>query len=191
MGLGNPGERYARTRHNIGFHIVDRLANMLNIRESLFVANRYQAAGRHGDWQVILCKPWTYMNLSGEAVIQLMDHFDLEPAELLIVHDEVQLPLGQLRLRSGGSDGGHNGLASVILETGTDKIPRLRCGVDFSPASADLAKYVLSPFTEEELPHVATMIDRAANAVIAVMDIGMQRTMNIVNTPPTNHQDSL
>jgi PTH1 family peptidyl-tRNA hydrolase len=191
VGLGNPGERYARTRHNIGFHIVDRLADMLNIRESLFVANRYQAVGRHDDWQVILCKPWTYMNLSGEAVIQLMDQFDLEPAELLIVHDEVQLPLGQLRLRSGGSDGGHNGLASVILETGTDKIPRLRCGVDFSPASADLANYVLSPFTEKELPHVATMIDRAANAVIAVMDIGMQRTMNIVNTPPTNHQDSL
>ncbi len=191
VGLGNPGVRYSRTRHNIGFLVVDRLADMLNVRESSFVTNRHQACGRHGDWQVVLCKPWTYMNLSGRAVIQLMDQFDLEPGELLIVHDEVQLPLGHLRLRTGGSDGGHNGLASVIMETGTDRIPRLRCGVDFSTSSADLAEYVLSPFTEEELPHVATMIDRAAKAVIAVMDIGMQRAMNIVNTPPTNHQDSL
>ncbi|MBE0645575.1 MAG: aminoacyl-tRNA hydrolase [Bacteroidetes bacterium] len=191
IGLGNPGLRYARTRHNIGFHVLDRLADMLNIRESSFVTNHYQAFGRHGDWSVILCKPWTYMNLSGEAVILLMDQLDLRPAELLVVYDEVQLPLGHLRLRSRGSDGGHNGLASVIMETGTDRIPRLRCGVDFSTESPDLAEYVLSPFKEEELPHAAAMIDRAAEAAIAIMDIGMQRAMNVFNTPPTTQQDSL
>ncbi len=191
IGLGNPGLRYAQTRHNIGFHVVDRLADMLSIRESSFVTNHYQATGRHGDWDVILCKPWTYMNLSGEAVIILMDQYDLRPAELLVVYDEVQLPLGHLRLRSGGSDGGHNGLASVIEETGTTKIPRLRCGVDFSTESPDLVEYVLSPFKEEEIPHVESMINRAAEAVIAVMDTGMQRAMNVFNTPPTKHQDSL
>ncbi|MFZ1730962.1 MAG: aminoacyl-tRNA hydrolase [Bacteroidota bacterium] len=191
VGLGNPGPRYAQTRHNIGFQVLDRLADMLNIRESSFVTNQYQATGRHGDWSVILCKPWTYMNLSGEAVILLMDQFDLQPAELLVVYDEVQLPLGHLRLRSRGSDGGHNGLASVIEKVGTDKIPRMRCGVDFSTESADLAEYVLSPFKVEELPHAASMVDRAADAVLAIMDIGMQRAMNVFNTPPITHQDTL
>lgn len=131
------------------------------------------------------------MNLSGEAVILTMEQLDVRPSELLVVYDEVQLPLGQLRLRARGSDGGHNGLASVIEAIGTDNIPRLRCGVDFSTDSADLAEYVLSPFKEEELPHVAAMIDRAANAVLAVMDVGMKRAMNVFNTPPTTHQDSL
>lgn len=191
VGLGNPGARYARTRHNIGFQVVDKLADILRIREFSFAENRYQAAGRHGECDVILCKPWTYMNLSGEAVVPMMEQFDLQPADLLIIYDEVQLPLGHLRLRSRGSDGGHNGLASVIEEAGTDRIPRLRCGVDFSPATADLVDYVLSPFEEEELPHVVSMIDRAALAVLAVMDTGMQRAMNVYNTPPTTHQDSI
>jgi peptidyl-tRNA hydrolase, PTH1 family len=191
VGLGNPGARYARTRHNIGFQVVDKLADILRIREFSFAENRYQATGRHGAWDVILCKPWTYMNLSGQAVVPLIELFDLQPAELLIIYDEVQLPLGHLRLRGRGSDGGHNGLASVIEEVGTDRIPRLRCGVDFSPATADLVDYVLSPFEEEELPHVVSMRDRAASAVLAVMDTGMQRAMNVYNTPPTTHQDSI
>ncbi len=191
IGLGNPGSRYAQTRHNIGFHVIDRLADVLHSRESSFVINHYQATGRHGDWEVILCKPWTYMNLSGEAVVILMDQFDLLPNEVLIVYDEVQLPLGHLRVRARGSDGGHNGLASVIEECGTEKIPRIRCGVDFSTESADLSAYVLSPFQNEELPHVAAMIDKAAEAVLAIMDSGMQRAMNVFNTPPTTHQDTL
>ena len=171
--------------------MIDKLADRLHVRELSFASNRWQAAGRHGAWEVILCKPWTYMNLSGEAVIPLMTQFDLRPAELLVIYDEVQLPLGHLRLRGRGSDGGHNGLASVIAEAGTDRIPRLRCGVDFSPGAGDLVEYVLSPFNEEELPHVAAMIDRAAEAVLAVMDLGMERAMNVFNTPPTTHQDSL
>ena len=105
------------------------------------MTNHYQATGRHGDWDVILCKPWTYMNLSGEAVILLMEQYELRPADLLVVYDEVQLPLGHLRLRRSGSDGGHNGLASVIEEAGTRTIPRLRCGVDFSAESPDLVEY--------------------------------------------------
>jgi PTH1 family peptidyl-tRNA hydrolase len=191
VGLGNPGSRYAATRHNIGFHVIDKLAGILHIRELSFQENRWQAAGRHGAWEVILCKPWTYMNLSGEAVLSLMRQHELRPAELLVIYDEVQLPLGHLRLRGRGSDGGHNGLASVIAETGTDGIARLRCGVDFSPDAGDLAEYVLSPFNEEELPHVEAMVARAAEAVLAVMDMGMARAMNVFNTPPTTHQDSL
>lgn len=170
---------------------MERLADICDIRESSFNTNYYQARARHAGWDVILCKPWTYMNRSGEAVIQLMEQYALRPSELLVIYDEVQLPLGQLRLRSRGSDGGHNGLGSILSMTGTDRIPRLRCGVDFSASSADLAGYVLSPFNEEELPQVMNMIDRAADAVIAVMDIGMQKAMNVYNTPPTTQQDSL
>ncbi|MDX9757727.1 MAG: aminoacyl-tRNA hydrolase [Bacteroidota bacterium] len=191
VGLGNPGPRYERTRHNIGFRVVNKLADILRIREFFVEGNRLQAMGRHGEWDVILCKPVTYMNRSGDAVVGLMEEFELYDDDLLVVYDEVQLPLGQLRLRSRGSDGGHNGLASILEMTGTDRIPRLRCGIDFSSTSDDLAGYVLSPFEEEELPHVVSMIDRAAQAVLAIMDSGMQRAMNAYNTPPTTHRDSI
>ncbi|MCB2203259.1 aminoacyl-tRNA hydrolase [bacterium] len=191
IGLGNPGQRYAQTRHNIGFHVIDRLADMLHIRESFFFVNHYRAEGRYDDWQVVLCKPWTWMNSSGEAAVVLMDELGLNPSELLIVYDEVQLPLGQLRLRKRGSDGGHNGLASIIYHCGSEEVPRLRCGVAFSSDAPDLAEYVLSPFDKDEIPLAATMIDRAAEAVRAVMDIGFEKTMNTFNTPPTKLQDSL
>ena len=189
VGLGNPGPRYAATRHNIGFLVIDRLADMLHIRESSFHVNHHLADVVYHDWKVYLCKPWTYMNLSGEAVAVLLNRLALRPEELLIVYDEVQLPLGHLRLRRRGSDGGHNGLASVIAHAGTTDIPRLRCGVDFSTVSADLADYVLSPFPEEEIPHADAMIDRAANAVLAVIDDGFEKAMNTYNTPPTKLQE--
>lgn len=191
VGLGNPGPRYAWTRHNIGFRVVDKLADILRIREFFVEGNRSEATGHYGEWDVILCKPATYMNRSGEAVIGAMQRFDLRDEDLLVIHDEVQLPLGHLRLRVRGSDGGHNGLASILEATGTDRIPRLRCGIDFSSASDDLATFVLSPFEEEELPHVVSMIDRAAQAVLAIMESGMQRAMNAYNTPPTTHRDSI
>lgn len=191
IGLGNPGQRYAQTRHNIGFHVIDRLADMLDIRESFFSVNHYRAEGRHDDWLVVLCKPWTWMNSSGEAAAVLIEQLGLNPSELLIVYDEVQLSLGHLRLRKRGSDGGHNGLASVIDHLGTEEIPRLRCGVAFSSDAPDLAEYVLSPFEKHEIPHAVSMIDRAAEAARAVMDIGFEKAMNIFNTPPTQLQDSL
>lgn len=191
IGLGNPGTRYAQTRHNVGFRIVDRLADMFDIRESFFDVNHYRAQGRYHDWVVTLCKPWTYMNLSGEAAATLVDHLGLNPSELIVVYDEIQLPLGHLRLRRRGSDGGHNGLASVIEFLETEDIPRLRCGVDFSSAAHDLANYVLSPFDENEIPQANDMIHRAADAVRTVMDVGFEKAMNVFNTPPTQLQDSL
>ncbi|MDT8323823.1 MAG: aminoacyl-tRNA hydrolase [Bacteroidota bacterium] len=191
IGLGNPGDRYAQTRHNVGFHVIDRLADALNIRESFFDVNHYRAAGRYKDWTVTLCKPWTWMNNSGEAAAVLVDHLGLNPSEMIVVYDEIQLPLGHLRLRRRGSDGGHNGLASVIYHLGTEDIPRLRCGVDFSPEATDLAAYVLSPFEETEIPLANAMTERAADALRTVMDIGFEKAMNIFNTPPTQLQDSL
>jgi len=191
IGLGNPGKRYAATRHNIGFHVIDRLADAFGIRESFFDVNHYRAEGRYEDFEVTLCKPWTWMNNSGEAAAVLVDHLGLNPSEMIVVYDEVQLPLGHLRLRRRGSDGGHNGLASIIYHLGTEDIPRLRCGVDFSSEAPDLAAYVLSPFEEKEIPLADSMTERAAEAVRAVMDIGFDKAMNTFNTPPTQLQDSL
>lgn len=191
IGLGNPGKRYADTRHNIGFKVIDRLADALGVRESSFYRNHYLAEARHQGRRVILCKPNTFMNLSGEAVSLLLAKQRLNLSEILVVYDEVQLTLGQLRLRKRGSDGGHNGLSSIIAHLGSDTFPRLRCGVDFSAQGADLAEYVLSPFRQEELPLASDMIKRAAEACLAVTDIGFDKAMNIFNTPPTKLQDPL
>jgi len=189
IGLGNPGPRYAHTRHNIGFLVLDRLADILHIRESSFHVNHHRAFTVYHDWHVYLCKPWTYMNRSGQVLPLLRQELDIEPSELLIVYDEVQLPLGHLRLRRRGSDGGHNGLASILAHTGTQDVARLRCGVDFSPDAPDLATYVLSPFQEEEIPRVASMTDRAVESIRAVIDHGFEKVMNTYNTPPTQHQE--
>ncbi|MBN1449323.1 MAG: aminoacyl-tRNA hydrolase [Bacteroidetes bacterium] len=189
IGLGNPGPRYVHTRHNIGFLVLDRLADILHVRESSFHVNHHVASTVYHEWRVYLCKPWTWMNNSGEVLPVLLTEHDLRLSDLLVVYDEVQLPLGQIRLRRRGSDGGHNGLASILASAGTQDIARLRCGVDFSLGAPDLAEYVLSPFQEDELPHATSMIERAADAVLAVMDSGFERAMNTYNTPPTTQQE--
>ncbi len=144
----------------------------------------------HG-WTVFLCKPLTFMNRSGDAVAELNRMFGIEFSELLVVYDDVHLPLGDLRLRRSGSSGGHNGLSSIIQTVDSDNVARLRCGVDFSSPSGDLVDYVLSPFENEEVPAVDAMLGRAADAVLAVMEVGWDKAMNIYNTIQTNNQDSL
>lgn len=191
LGLGNPGERYALTRHNVGFLVVDRLADILHVREFAFHINLYVAETAYQDWTVLLCKPWTYMNRCGNAVLVLLERFGIEAHEILVVHDDVQLPLGTLRLRRRGSSGGHNGLASVIGAYDSNDVPRLRCGVGFSSGEHDLADHVLSPFMQEDLPEVETMLRRASDAVFALIDHGWERAMNIYNTTPSNNQESL
>jgi PTH1 family peptidyl-tRNA hydrolase len=170
---------------------VDRLADIYNIRESSFYVNHAFAETRYEGQRLMLCKPETYMNLSGEAVALLIAKHRLNLSELLVVYDEIQLPLGHLRLRKSGSDGGHNGLASIIEHLGSEEFPRLRCGVDFSSRGSDLAEYVLSPFPKNEIPPAIAMIERATEAIRAVMDVGIEKAMNIFNTPPTKLQDSL
>ncbi len=189
VGLGNPGVRYVRTRHNIGFQVVDMLADRLHVREFSFDVNYYAAETRIGDCDVLLCKPWTYMNLSGEAVAVLLDRWDFSPDELLIVYDDMHLPLGRLRLRPRGSHGGHNGIASVIETCGTEEFLRLRCGVDFSDDGADLADYVLSPFHEQEIKRAEEMIVRAGDAIGSLIADGLDKTMNIYNV--TIKEDSI
>jgi len=184
IGLGNPEQRYQRSRHNIGFDVVDALANALRVN---FEAGRGEyliTQGSHRGQSIGLVKPLTYMNESGVAVLEVRERFDVPLEQLLVVCDDFQLPLGRLRLRASGSDGGHNGLYSIIYHLQSEEFPRLRCGIAsaFTPTDrTQMAGYVLSLFTEEEQSLAQTMIGRAKDACLAVAVEGLSSAMNEVN----------
>jgi PTH1 family peptidyl-tRNA hydrolase len=185
-GLGNPGKEYDGTRHNIGFDTVDALEQKLE-RSLGWRAGKgeyYYSKGILEKEDVILIKPITYMNLSGRAVRDALAFFKCELSNLIVICDDIAIPLGQLRLRLDGSDGGHNGLSSIIYELGTDEFPRLRFGVGADFRFGDQAKYVLSRFKDAEMKLVEeTMI----NAMIGCIDIvrnGMLKAMNSINLKP-------
>lgn len=190
VGLGNPGSEYDGTRHNAGFAVVEELAAglRLGLRNS---GNRRSAAGRRLGTEIVLAQPLTYMNNSGEAVRSLLAEHGVPPGGLVVCCDDLHLPLGAVRLRKKGSDGGHNGLRSIISEIGTDEFPRLRCGIRGAAAPAPgypNAGYVLSRFDEAELPAVRAMVAAAAEAVLAVVRTGVDRAMNVVNTKQSTIQ---
>ena len=176
-GLGNPGVEYEHTRHNIGFLVVDRLAAHF---ESTWKQSTKQDALLAKSGKLILVKPMTYMNRSGEPLAELAQFFKIEAREILVVLDDLALPLGRLRLRAGGSPGGHNGLESIIVRFGTEEIPRLRIGIGAAPGEGSI-EYVLSRFFEEEKPLVKSTIDRAAEAVKWAIDNGLVSAMNSFN----------
>ncbi len=160
LGLGNPGSRYADTRHNVGFRVVEELARRLG----LALAQRECNALIAGDRRLLLAAPQTYMNRSGHAARCLLERRSQVPQELLVVIDEVHLPLGSLRLRPAGSPAGHRGLESVLESLGTDRVPRLRLGVGGPENIEDLVSFVLEPFGAHERPTVEEMIVRGADA---------------------------
>jgi PTH1 family peptidyl-tRNA hydrolase len=178
VGLGNPGSEYAETRHNAGFMAVDALATKLHrfsgwTRDGGMIRGRGKA-GRH---EAVLAKPQQYMNRSGLAVRALLAE-GWTPGELLIVADDVHLPLGTLRLKPAGGPGGHNGLESVVEATGTTAFPRLRIGVGPAPPSSELKEYVLEPFTADERAIVPRVVDAAAQAAYDVVALGLTEAMN-------------
>ena len=177
VGLGNPGPEYAATRHNIGFMVVDQLAAQSgSIWEN---SSKWDALiAKFGN--VVLAKPMTYMNRSGYAVLRLAQFYKIQPPEILVIVDDTALPLGRLRLRASGGSGGHNGLESIIVEFGTEEIPRLRVGIGEAPPAGSV-DYVLSRFFEEEKPLVRSAIDRAAEAVKCAIDNNLISAMNIFN----------
>lgn len=181
VGLGNPGGRYRGTRHNVGFEVVDALAGRHRLQLQPWKALAETAEWRRPDGRVWFVKPTSFMNLSGEAVVALMGFYKVELADVLVVCDDVNLPVGRLRARPEGSDGGNNGLASVISSLGTEGFSRIRIGVGRGDPQRDLADHVLSRFSPDDLPVIETAVDRAVEAVGVWIEEGIARVMNTFN----------
>jgi peptidyl-tRNA hydrolase, PTH1 family len=181
-GLGNPGAKYRGTRHNVGFAVVDELARRAGITFEGAPAEALVARWRRGAGEdaVLLAKPLTFMNASGEAVAALMRYFRIEPDDVLIVVDDAELPLGKLRARARGSAGGHNGLKSVIAHLG-EGLARLRVGVGRGAGQRDLADHVLARFDSDEAAEVERMTARAADAAETFITSGIETAMNRFN----------
>jgi PTH1 family peptidyl-tRNA hydrolase len=180
VGLGNPGAEYNRTRHNVGFDVVDTLASEWGLTWQHSKSWRaYSAKGE----KVILVKPASYMNRSGEPLAAVANFYKIAPAEILVVLDDMALELGRLRVRTEGGPGGHNGLESIITQFGTEEISRLRIGIGAAPAEGAV-DYVLGRFFEEERPIVEKAIVRAADAVKWAIDKGVLSAMNLFNKNP-------
>lgn len=180
-GLGNPGPKYEKTRHNIGFMVLDQLADDLGVKlnEKCCAAliGRGSAAGK----EFVLLKPQTYMNLSGESVLKLLSHFGCDSSKLLVVMDDLDLPLGRLRIRASGGDGGHKGLRSIIDSLKTKEIPRLRIGVGRPVEEAFVEDYVLSEFMQEETAVAEQVILTASEAIRVIITENIKAAMNRYN----------
>ena len=177
-GLGNPGREYEGTRHNVGFMTLDALADKYNIdvREKAFkgLIGKGVIEGN----KVILVKPQTYMNSSGESIRAAADYYKVDPEDILIVYDDISLAPGQLRIRAKGSAGGHNGIKSIIAHLGTQEFPRVKVGVGEKPSRMDLADYVLGHFSKEEQGTMADAVKEAADAVCEIVNVGIAQAMN-------------
>ncbi|MBO5308407.1 MAG: aminoacyl-tRNA hydrolase [Lentisphaeria bacterium] len=190
VGLGNPGEEYDRTRHNAGFMVIDRLLENFPAGrfEKRHTAESFVYAGSFKGKPLSLQKPLTFMNLSGKAVAPIARKLGLKPEEILVIHDDLDLPVGKMRLKCGGSDGGHNGLKSIIAELGSASFKRLRIGIG-RPLPGQTVDYVLGKFEEEGID-VNVVLNAAKDAVQTVLTAGMSRAMNQFNawTPPENKE---
>jgi PTH1 family peptidyl-tRNA hydrolase len=180
VGLGNPGPQYKGTRHNVGFDVVDELARRGSIGFESAPADALIAKWRRPDGAVLIVKPLTFMNLSGQAVGELSRYFKIDVADLIVIVDEVHLPLGKLRARKKGSAGGHNGLKSIIAHLG-DEFARLRLGVGRGGDQRNLADHVLSRFEKDEAAEVERMTARAADAAEMFIASGIEAVMNAFN----------
>ncbi len=181
-GLGNPGPKYENTRHNAGFRAVDALADRAGVSIRRVKFHALTAVAEVGGQGALLMKPTTYMNLSGEAVGEAARYYKLPPERVLVLSDDVSLPPGKLRLRRGGSAGGHNGLKSVIQHLGSDQFPRLKIGVGGKPRpDYDMADWVLSGFHGEDARTMDESVQRAAEAVETLLAEGFDRAMNQFN----------
>jgi len=180
VGLGNPGKAYEATRHNIGFWVIDALAGALRLRGMRW-RNAYLYEARVAEKLRVFLKPLTYMNLSGKAVRAAAEQYGIPPEEVLVVLDDLALPLGRLRLRPRGSSGGHRGLASVLEALGTENVPRLRIGIGSPPPGVDPADFVLSSFLPSEEQVIVAAVETARDATLALFQEPFAQVMSRVN----------
>lgn len=179
VGLGNPGKQYEQTRHNIGFDVIDYMANKYNID-----VNREKFKGICGEGfienkKVILLKPLTYMNLSGESIRELANFYKLEDDEIIVVYDDISLDIGRLRIREKGSAGGHNGIKSIIQNLGGDKFPRVKVGV--GQPKDNLVNHVLGKFSKEDREHIEKVIPVVSDAIVEIVKNDAKESMNKFN----------
>ncbi len=186
LGLGNIGRKYAATRHNLGFDVVDRVSATLKAETRPSTDEYSWAVAKVDERQIVLGWPRTYMNLSGVAAKKLLFETGIPPHEMLVVVDDFNLPLETLRFRASGSDGGHNGLSSLIEILGTDEFPRLRLGIGPVPPGADVVEYVLGRFSPGERERVDQMVSRAADAVLFVISNRFDEAMSKYNVNPAS-----
>jgi len=178
VGLGNPGVRYQWTRHNIGFLVVDRLANNHHI---LISTKRFQTlygTGWIDSHKVILAKPMTFMNQSGESVKKAVNFFQADMGDLIVIHDDLDLPFGRLRFKRRGGDGGHQGVRSIIERMGGNNFLRLKVGIGRPPRGIEPAEYVLSSFDEAQQPYLDGILNQAAEALVVMLSEGVERATN-------------
>ncbi len=181
VGLGNPGPRFARNRHNVGFQVVDLLAHQHHLVFQRAEFRAAVAAGALADRRVLLAKPQTFMNLAGQAVAPLARFYKIPLSQILVLYDELDLPLGRLRFRPEGGSGGHNGMKSLVDSLGTQAFARLRIGIDRPPGKMDPAAYVLQDFSSDQEIEMAFCRPRAAEGVVTWLREGIAAAMNKYN----------
>jgi peptidyl-tRNA hydrolase, PTH1 family len=181
IGLGNPGREYRETRHNVGFMLLDRLSIKLDARFTRLQSRALVATARLGDARVILAKPQTFMNLSGQSVQGLMNFYKLPIGNMLISHDDLDLPLGTIRIRPDGGSAGQKGMESVIQRLATDEFARVRLGIGRPHGQMQAPAYVLQQFSDPEMVIVSEMISRAADAVVEFIQAGLEKAMTKYN----------
>jgi len=184
IGLGNIGDKYAGTRHNLGFEVLNHLSQKLNIKPTAVSGDYYMAEKEVDGENLRLIWPTTYMNNSGLAVKQILDEFELTTNNIIVLCDDINLPLGKIRIRSGGSDGGHNGLNSIIYHIETDKFPRLRMGIGPLPENIDQIGFVLGQFADNEQKIVKKMLVKSGEAVLYLLKNRLDKAMSEYNINP-------
>ncbi len=181
VGLGNPDRKYENTRHNAGFIGVDKLAEKHGVTIDRLKYKSYCATVEIGDKRVLLMKPQTYMNNSGQAVVEAMNFYKIPPENVVIIFDDISLDIGLMRVKRKGSDGGQKGMRSIIYLSGKDNFPRVKIGIGHKPEKWDLADWVLSQFTDDERKTIDSIADKATDAVERILNGDIDKAMNLYN----------
>ena len=187
-GLGNPGKKYENTRHNMGFITIDQLAEKHNIKVDKLKFKALVGEGRIAGQKVMLVKPQTYMNLIGESIREVMNFYKLEPENLIVIYDDIDIEAGTLRIRKFGSAGTHNGMKSVVYQLQSDRFPRIRLGIG-SQKKGDLVNFVIGGFSKEEVPVLEEAVNHAVLATECIIEDGIDKAMNQYNTKKRSKKD--